>query len=130
MQIRISTEVRNGCSIVNERILITHQSRGRKRWFSLIGCHDDEPMNPGLFVIEHFLGPERSRTRLHVKILAGVDKSGVQFGSEDGRRNVTAVRTVAAAAFRFPVEVAIVPEDHQARNICGEKVIKIIYDVS
>ena len=77
-------------------------------------------MNPGLFVIEHFLGPERSRTRLHVKILAGVDKSGVQFGSEDGRRNVTAVGTVTAAAFRFPVEVAIVPEYHQARNVCEE----------
>ena len=83
-------------------------------------------MNPGLFVIEHFLGPERSRTRLHVKILAGVDKSGVQFGSEDGRRNVTVVGTVAAAAFRFPVEIAIVPEDHQAKNFCGGGVIKII----
>ena len=91
----------------------SHQCQ-QQRWFALIGRHDDESMNPGLFVIEHLLGPERPGSGLHVEILAGVDESRVELWSKDRRRNVP---TMGGR----PFAIEMVAEHHQAGERWGKR---------
>ena len=67
-------------------------------------------MNPGLFVIEHLLGPERPGSGLHVEILAGVDESRVELRSWDCRRNVPTMRRGA-----FAIEI-VTKHDQAAKD--------------